>query len=220
MERWTKEEEITCISLLEGGKNYENISKIIGRTAKSVKLKLNKLGLFYKDYIHKEILNCENCNSPVISKTCTKFCSASCAATFNNKKYPKRALPNHSNCLICNIKIHPDRNFCCPDHYQKYRTLENIKLWKETGKISIKPLKNYLADTRGYKCATCELSTWNSLPIVLEIEHIDGNSENNFEENVCLLCPNCHSQTPTYKGRNMGNGRHSRRERYAQNKSY
>jgi hypothetical protein len=57
-------------------------------------------------------------------------------------------------------------------------------------------------------------------PLVVEVEHKDGNSENNAPENVCLLCPNCHSQTDTYKAKNKGKGRHSRRMRYQEGKSY
>lgn len=58
----------------------------------------------------------------------------------------------------------------------------------------------------------------NQIP--LEVEHKDGNSENNSLINLCLLCPNCHAQTPTYKSKNKGNGRHSRRQRYKDGKSY
>ena len=43
--------------------------------------------------------------------------------------------------------------------------------------------------------------------IPLEIEHIDGNALNNKEENLILLCPNCHSLTKTYRGANRGNGK-------------
>jgi 5-methylcytosine-specific restriction endonuclease McrA len=56
--------------------------------------------------------------------------------------------------------------------------------------------------------------------IPIELEHIDGNSENNTLENVKLLCPSCHSLTPTYKNANKGNGRFNRRERYKNGKSY
>jgi predicted HNH restriction endonuclease len=55
---------------------------------------------------------------------------------------------------------------------------------------------------------------------VLELEHKDGNGENNDLKNICLLCPNCHSQTATYKNKNKGNGRHYRRKRYSEGKSY
>ena len=47
----------------------------------------------------------------------------------------------------------------------------------------------------------------NTIP--LEIEHIDGNYRNNKEENLIVLCPNCHSLTSTYKGANLNNGRKS-----------
>src|SRR6266540_5330922 len=39
-------------------------------------------------------------------------------------------------------------------------------------------------------------------------------------DNLRLICPNCHAQTETYKAKNMGRGRHYRRERYAKGKSY
>lgn len=48
----------------------------------------------------------------------------------------------------------------------------------------------------------------------------DGNSENNNENNLTLLCPNWYSLTKTYKGANRGNGRHYRRERYKNGQSF
>lgn len=70
-----------------------------------------------------------------------------------------------------------------------------------------------------YYCGWGEKNEYTG-KIPLEVEHIDGNSENNKEENLTLLCPNCHSLTKTYKGANKGNGRFNRRERYKENKSY
>lgn len=49
----------------------------------------------------------------------------------------------------------------------------------------------------------------NNIP--LEIEHIDGNYLNNKEENLILICPNCHSLTSTYKGANIRFGRKERK---------
>ena len=57
-------------------------------------------------------------------------------------------------------------------------------------------------------------------PIPLVLDHMDGNSENNSLDNFRLVCGNCDMLLPTYKGKNAGNGRYSRRQRYAQGKSY
>jgi hypothetical protein len=57
------------------------------------------------------------------------------------------------------------------------------------------------------KCYECGLSdTWNGKPITLEIDHINGNSLDHRVENLRLLCPNCHSQTSYFRGRNINTG--------------
>lgn len=48
------------------------------------------------------------------------------------------------------------------------------------------------------KCECCGIETWNNLPIVMQLHHIDGDPTNNTLENLQILCPNCHSQTDTY----------------------
>lgn len=53
-----------------------------------------------------------------------------------------------------------------------------------------------------YKCYKCNLSSWNNQPIPLELEHIDGDHLNNSLANLTILCPNCHAQTSTYRGKN------------------
>ena len=88
------------------------------------------------------------------------------------------------------------------------------------GSIPIVSVKKYLAETRGDKCEICGLKEWQEKPITLTMDHIDGNSSNNVIPNLRLICPNCDSQLPTFKGRNKGNGRHSRKMRYAEGKSY
>ena len=57
-----------------------------------------------------------------------------------------------------------------------------------------------------YKCVHCSISTWNDKPITLEIDHINGDNSDNRIENLRYLCPNCHSQTSTYKGKNINSG--------------
>ena len=49
-----------------------------------------------------------------------------------------------------------------------------------------------------YACCVCSVSTWEGKPLTLHLHHRDGNNMNNRLDNLCLLCPNCHSQTETY----------------------
>lgn len=51
-------------------------------------------------------------------------------------------------------------------------------------------------------CSKCFRTEWNNLPIPLELDHINGVSTDHRLENLRLLCPNCHAQTPTHRGRN------------------
>ena len=55
---------------------------------------------------------------------------------------------------------------------------------------------------RREKCELCNLSPqWNGKALVLQVDHIDGDLNNNVAENLRLLCPNCHSQCPTFSMR-------------------
>lgn len=54
------------------------------------------------------------------------------------------------------------------------------------------------------ECEECKLPPiWNNKPIVLQIDHRDGNGLNNLKENLRFLCPNCHSQTDTFGSKNI-----------------
>jgi hypothetical protein len=53
-----------------------------------------------------------------------------------------------------------------------------------------------------YECESCGLKdTWNNKKISLQLEHKNGIPNDNRLENLCFLCPNCHSQTDTYAGK-------------------
>ena len=53
-----------------------------------------------------------------------------------------------------------------------------------------------------YRCYLCGLTEWNGKPITLQLDHINGVHLDHRIENLRLLCPNCHSQTETFAGRN------------------
>jgi heterodisulfide reductase subunit B len=67
-------------------------------------------------------------------------------------------------------------------------------------------LHRYLRETRGENCEICgQGGLWNNKPLKLQVDHIDGHSDNNKLDNVRLLCPNCHTQTDTYGSKGHGN---------------
>lgn len=64
--------------------------------------------------------------------------------------------------------------------------------------------RDRLIRENGRHCEICKNTMWIGQLIPLTIDHIDGNADNNLRENLRVLCPNCHAQTPTYCGRNVG----------------
>ena len=91
-----------------------------------------------------------------------------------------------------------------PHLYQSQRiSLEDyfVKGVRRNGSnLRNKLLKNHLLE---YKCAICgNEGYWNGQPITLQVDHINGDHNDNRLENLRFLCPNCHSQTETFAGRN------------------
>jgi 5-methylcytosine-specific restriction endonuclease McrA len=71
--------------------------------------------------------------------------------------------------------------------------------------------KRYLVETYGYHCWRCQITEWLGEPIVLILDHINGNAFDYVLTNLRLLCSNCDSQMPTWKNRNHGKGRGTRK---------
>jgi Zn finger protein HypA/HybF involved in hydrogenase expression len=117
-------------------------------------------------------------------------------------------------CLYCNKKI-PNRNVYCGNKCQgDYKTkliFENIEKGDKT--LYVNNYRNYLILKYGEKCMDCGWCEINPITnkVPIQLEHIDGNSENNSLDNLKILCPNCHSLTPTFGALNKGNGRELRR---------
>ena len=166
-------------------------------------------------------VRCKKCNVPLdFDKRKNAFCSKSCSGSFTGLEKSKNILPKSWECISCNKthlrKVHKVGKFCNVKCQQVYLNNARIEEWKRTGVISNIDtpawIKRYILDKQDGKCASCGITDWNGKPLVFDLEHIDGNSENNKETNLCCLCPNCHSQTPTYKAKNKGNGRAKRRK--------
>lgn len=125
-------------------------------------------------------------------------------------------------CIVCGkIILNSSDKYCSFACQHEFQFQEWIKSWKIGNENGIKGkygisnyLRKYLFRKYNNKCSKCGWGKVNpySNKIPLEIEHIDGNYLNNNEDNLELLCPNCHSLTKTYKGANKGNGRKERRK--------
>ena len=128
----------------------------------------------------------------------------------------------HKKCKHCDKEIKYWQKFCSRKCNKEYVYLKWIERWKDGLESGIKGefgisnyLREYLFRKYNSKCARCGWSKINpySGKIPLDVEHIDGDYTNNNEDNLILLCPNCHSLTKTYKGANKGNGRKARRKK-------
>jgi hypothetical protein len=113
-------------------------------------------------------------------------------------------------------------NKCQMELVQKLK----VSLWLETGECLAGSSKGhyvrtYIHEQQNGLCDVCGCPDWwNEQELIFILDHIDGNSENNSRDNLRLVCPNCDSQLPTFKSRNMGKGRFARRKRYLEGKSY
>lgn len=133
------------------------------------------------------------------------------------KKYCKK------ECPICG-KVTTNLKFCSAQCHKISIRKNILQEWLNGNYIiNQRPpviVREYIKEKQSNCCAICSLDKWLGKDIPLVLDHINGHSEDNSPENLRLVCGNCDMQLPTYKAKNIGNGRAYRRERYKQGKSY
>jgi hypothetical protein len=120
-------------------------------------------------------------------------------------------------CPVCGQE--PARSFykycsnACQHEFQYQTFIEKWKRGELSGLNSMglvtDSIKRYLREKYSNRCCLCGWSKINPKTGVapLVADHIDGNWQNNAEDNLRLVCPNCDALSPTYAGSNRGNGR-------------
>lgn len=170
--------------------------------------------------LQKKAKYCLCCGKEIKGKDSrNKFCCRSCAAKYNNKKRGLHPLIEHMKCEFCGKDMYNKQygtRFCSRKCQTQYEQKEYIEKWKKgeidgvSGKYGVSVIiKRYLFSKYDCKCEKCG---WNEVNpttgrVPLQIHHIDGNCLNNKEENLQLLCPNCHSLTETFGSLNKDSKR-------------
>ena len=101
---------------------------------------------------------------------------------------------------------------CSIEHFGKAAVSANTKytldeiLIENSSYANISRLKQRLVNEKRleYKCSCCGIDSWLGKPLSLQLDHINGINNDHRIENLRFLCPNCHSQTDTYAGKNIG----------------
>jgi protein-arginine kinase activator protein McsA len=168
-------------------------------------------------------MTCEKCSNPVEGTYGSgRFCSSSCARSFSslsNREEKNRKISNKlrsksrkdRRCRACGKIYEP------PPKYTRRRCPDCPVGSSRLGKVfeslrGDRSRRQHLIRERGHSCEVCQLVEWMGRQIPIELDHIDGNPQNNSKENLRLICPNCHAQTPTYKGANVGRHSDTRRQ--------
>lgn len=131
-----------------------------------------------------------------------KFCSRSCANSREKTETTKRKTAESMRLAFREGRAkQPTVDFekiLAKRKQQRQREL----IEADFSSLSFGRLRNRLILEQDSQCNRCGLNEWCGEQIALELEHKDGNNRNNTRENLEMLCPNCHSLTKTWRGRN------------------
>ncbi len=172
-------------------------------TRKHLNARIKELGLkftstkgwkYQVDDVRRAITNCDN-----FSAVCRELGVSVC--TFNIKRIQTVCVTNgidYSHFDYNNSKLHKTKM-----KERTTRTVENSLV--ENSTLARSHLRGLLIRNGLFtnQCSCCGITEWQGKPITIEVDHINGISDDNRIENLRLLCPNCHSQTETFKTGNI-----------------
>ena len=152
-------------------------------------------------------MNCTFCNKIIVNKGSLKAHEMCCANNPNKTKHKRSDRAGQKKGCIPWNKNRTFNEQSIEYLIQKIETGQ----YKDQSEANIRrSIRKYLIHIHGHKCMICGLSEWMGIDIPLVCDHIDGNAENIELDNFRIICNNCDSILPTFKGKNRGNGRSKR----------
>ena len=137
-----------------------------------------------------------------------KYCSRACANSRVRTEEVKKKISEGVKASEQFVRGNREKYIDYKELGKKLKQIADNKILEaEYNTLTYDRLKKRIVLEQNQKCNHCGIDEWNGKPIVLELEHIDGNHSNNERENLEAICPNCHSQTDTWRGRNKTNKR-------------
>lgn len=153
----------------------------------------------------KQCKKCDKRFTP--SKGLINFCSLQCrnsrifSEETNNKK--RIATSKFWSSLSDEGRVLLQAKMKTPERLEKFKETCRLKMLNaDFSTLGFGTKRSRIIHEQNNSCNRCGISVWLDTPIILEIDHIDGNNDNNSRDNLEGLCPNCHSLTPTWRGRN------------------
>jgi predicted transcriptional regulator len=176
------------IDLRKSGFSYNKIVEILGCSKSTISYHCNKENLGNpinkkdkKNIKEDNSIDCKKIETKPKQKELTKCLN--CGNLVKNK--------------FCSIKCFAEHKHKCS--YDDY--LKNNEKYC-SGNYTPKSFKDFFIKEQNNKCKICEIEPeWMGKKLVFIIDHIDGDASNNKRENIRLICPNCDSQTDTFKSK-------------------
>lgn len=149
--------------------------------------------------------NCKKCGIEFIEKTGLKnYCSFSCrnSRVWSDEDKLKKSISAQKSEKVKLANNNRPNDFWLKIGKTRKENHKKRILQTEYSNLSFESLRYRIIYEQDEKCNKCGLDNWLGEPLVLELEHKDGNHFNNLRDNLEMLCPNCHSLTETWRGRN------------------